>query len=175
MKRYLKIIASAVFFLTFSLSAYSQSVPSAEETLRVLNFYYNGKGEGIVLADSKFCQDIHRSGGAKFDCKNEIIEFGPLSEDGSPPEVFHKVKTNETVYIWMAYMVPMGTQEKIFLRFNLEGETKRTSGALTVKSSIRYRTWANFTPREAGDWEVEIFHEQDAGPQLLTSMKLTVE
>ncbi len=175
MKCFVKTTISTIFFLAISLSAYSQSVPSAEETLRVLDFYYNGKGEGIVLSDSKFCRDIHKSGASKYDCKNEVIEFGPLTEDGSPPEIFHKANTNETIYIWMAYLVPVGAEEKVFLRFNLEGETKRTSGVLSVKGSIRYRTWTNFTPRETGEWEIEIFHKQDSGPELLTSMNLTVE
>jgi len=158
-----------------SLQSFAQAPPTPDEAFRVVNFFYQGKGYGIVLTESKICRDIYKSGPAKYECQNEIIEFGPLNADGSPPEIFHRITPDESVYIWMSFLVPQGAEEKVYLRFNLAGETKRTSSELTVKGALRYRTWTRFTPTERGDWEIEIFHDQEIGPQLLGSFTLSVQ
>lgn len=154
---------------------FSQDIPTPDEALRVVDFYNNGKGTGVILMESKICRDVHREGSSKYECKNEIIEFGELKADGSAPDIFHKIRMGDSAYIWMAYLVPVGAKEKIFLRYNLEGETKRTSGKLDVKGSIRYRTWISFAPPSKGTWEIEIFHDSASGPIKQGTFDLIVE
>lgn len=153
----------------------AQSIPSADEAFRVINYYYHGKGLGVVLAESRICQDIHKHGAAKYDCKNEIIEFGPLKADGSPPDVIHRVELGQSVYVWMSFLVPLGVEKEIYLEFNHGGETKRTSGHLSIKGALRYRTWSKFTPEETGDWEVKIFVDNEIVPELIGTFDLIVE
>ena len=56
----------------------AQEIPSPDEAFKVIDFYMNGKGNGMVLMESKVCKDIHREGSLKYECKNEIIEFGEM-------------------------------------------------------------------------------------------------
>lgn len=154
---------------------FAVDVPTPDEVNRVFEFYDNGKGEGVVMRESKLCEDIHREGSLKYECKNEIIELGEMKADGSAPDITYKISKGEGVYIWMAYMVPMGAVEEIFLRYNFGGETKRTSKKSTVKGSQRYRTWKKFTPPTKGTWEIEIFNDKASGPVKLSSYELIVE
>ena len=172
---HLKLFSFLIFFSLVPWCSFAQSAPTPGETYNVLDFYYNGKGNGVVLVESKICRDVHKSGPSKYGCKNEVIEFGPLTADGTPPEILFRINKDETVYIWMSFLVPVGAEEKIYLRFNLDGETRRTSGLLSLKGSIRFRTWTNFTPKDYGDWEIEIIHENETDPILLKSFNLGVQ
>jgi len=152
----------------------AQSIPTPGEAYSVLDFYYNGKGNGIVLVDSKICRDVHKSGPSKYDCKNEVIDFGPLTADGASPEILHRINIDETILVWMSFLVPIGAEEKVYLKFSQDGDTKKTSGLLSLKGSLRFRTWTRFQPGEYGNWEIEIYHKSGMGPNLLKSFTLNV-
>ncbi len=175
MIRISKVIFTALIgcFAPFFLVA--QDIPSVEEAQKVLDFYYNGKGNGIVLVESKICRDIYKEGNNKYECKDDLIEFGEIKDTNSAPESFHKIQNGEAIYVWMNYLVPMGAEEKIFLNYNLDGVTRRVSSKYSVKGALRYRTWSKFTPPSKGDWEIKIFFDSEDNPTELTTMKLTVE
>ncbi len=173
-----RLIFSTLTLFIFAMvpgMIFAQDIPTPDEALRVVDFYYNGKGNGVILMESKICKGVHREGSLKNECKNEIIEFGEMKADGSAPGIFHKIKKGDSAYIWMTYLVPMGAEEKIFLRYNFKGATKSTSSKMSIKNSIRYRTWRKFTPNSKGIWEVEVFHDSTSGPIKLSSFELTVE
>mgnify|MGYP001546099845 CR=1 FL=1 len=153
----------------------AQEIPSPDEAFKVIDFYMNGKGNGMVLMESKVCKDIHREGSLKYECKNEIIEFGEMQSDGSAPPIFHKIKKGDSFYVWMSYLVPVGAEEYYFIRYNFGGETKYTSKKSKVSGSHRYRSWKKFTPKTVGAWEVEVFHDSTAGPIKISSFVVTVE
>ncbi len=85
---------------------FAQSVPSPDEAFAVIDFYNNGKGKGVVMMESKICKDIHREGDLKYECKNEIIEFGEMKADGSAPDIFHKIKKGGTASNWYVAQIP---------------------------------------------------------------------
>ncbi len=80
-----------LLFAALPISVMAQEVPTPDEVKKVLDFYYNGQASGLVLYDSKFCQDIHREGDEKNECAGEITDT-PITK-GAP------------VYLWMAYAV----------------------------------------------------------------------
>lgn len=174
MKWFFTVVAFFVFIFSWNSTLLSLTKPDPGEAHRVIDFYYYGKGEGVVLADAKICRGIHDSGAAKYDCKNEVIEIGPLKEDGSPPDIFYTIKLGEPIYVWMLYLVPQGAEEEVFVQFHHDGETEYQSGELTVKGSLRYRTWTRYTPDKPGDWKIEIYHMAETGPQLLSTFDLSV-
>ncbi len=167
-------LLSALFAFLFPAFLAAQDIPTSDEVRRVMEFYNDGQGQGIVLIDSKVCQEINKEGPEKFNCKNEIIEFVKGSDASAPPEVKHKTKVGESLFIWMAYMVPKGDEENIIVQYNRSGITRRSSN-LAVKGSIRYRTWSKFTPRKEGNWEVKILHDTGDAPKELNSFNLIVE
>ena len=155
-------------------TAAAQSKPSPGEAFRTIHFYYEGKGQGVVLADAKICRDVHGSGPLKYDCDSEIIEFGPLKTDGTAPDIYHTIKLGDPVSVWMMYLVPQGAVETVFVRFYKDEEIRHQSGDLTVKDALRYRTWTRYTPDEPGDWTIQIFHKGEWESTLLSSFTLSV-
>ncbi len=165
-------LLSVLAAILLPLYLFAQDLPTAAEVRKVLEFYNNGQGQGIVLSDSKLCADVHKEGENKYECKDEIIEFG--EGDGSSPEVTHKIKKGDSILVWMSFMVPVGDEANIIVQYSLGG-TARYSSKASVKSSIRYRTWKKYTPRSAGKWEIKIFHDLGEKTRELNSFELTVE
>lgn len=174
MRRLLFTLSFALTICTIPFLLAAQDIPTPAEAQKFLEFYYNGKGNGAVLVESKLCKDVHKEGNLKYECKNEIIEFGPLTDDGTPPEVFHKINKGDSIYVWMAFLVPVGAEEKIFIQYSKDGSAKRKSRMMKVQGSVRYRTWSKFTPSSAGDWNIDIFLNDEIEPVQLSSFVLTV-
>lgn len=161
--------------ISFAGTLIGQEIPTSDEARRVVEYYHSENDNSVILTDSKICKGIHREGIQKNECNYEIIEFGKTKADDKVPDVVHKIEKGESVYIWMSYLVPLGSEEEIFLRFNFKGATMRTSSKAKVKGSFRYRTWRKFTPSAIGNWEIEIFHQATPKPVKLNSFVLTVE
>ena len=135
-----------LLFAALPISVMAQEVPTPDEVKKVLDFYYHGQGSGLVLYDSKFCQDIHREGDEKNECAGEITDT-PITK-GAP------------VYLWMAYMVPMGEEKNnIIVQFEHSGITRLVKN-LDISGSLRYRTWRKLVFDKAGDWTVKIVHDK---------------
>ncbi len=167
-------LLSILTAMLFPVYLFAQDIPTADEVRKVLDFYNNGQGQGIVLRDSKICAGIHKEGTNKYECKDEIIEFIQGSDSSAPPEVKHKTKVGETILVWMSFMVPQGDEEKVIVQYSMGGTARRSSKA-NVKGSIRYRTWTRYIPKSVGTWEIKIFHDLGENTRELNSFELIVE
>lgn len=126
-----------------------------EDARSFIDFYYNGQGSGIVLADMQLC--------------TEIVE-NQCDEPVSPIALQMGVTYN----VWMMYVVPQGDEiEGLLVHFNHGGLTRITR-ELSVKGSIRYRTWRAFTPNRPGNWEIMVLYDTGSGVQTLKTLTVTV-
>lgn len=131
--------------------------PSKEAVASVIDFFYNGQGQGVVLAQADLCGEIPAEGENRYECVDKV----------SP----NALRSGTTYNLRMVYLVPQGDQiDNIQVEYNHDGETTKTD-QVDVSGSLRYRTWTAFTPREAGQWTIRITHEGD----LLQEMSLTVQ
>ncbi len=156
MKRY--SCWTAVLFTMFFLSTttgFAQNKPSSEVAKSFLDFYHKGQGKGVVLADIKVCADV-----VDAECTETV----------DPSLLLAGMKYK----IWMAFVVPEGdTVESLFIQFNVDGETKFTRD-LSVKGSIRYRTWRNFNPNAPGIWDVKVIDNREVELEELAKLTLVV-
>jgi hypothetical protein len=150
----------AVFSLALLLSSLAHGKPTAEEVKHVIDFYYHGQDEGLILADVKLCEDVYTKGEQKNECMGE--RTADALQEGE--------KTN----VWMMFMVPNKVPpQKIMLQLNHRGMTmsvKRTQ----VTSAIRYRTWEKIKFDRPGDWTIAIFHDKGEDLELIRELKLKV-
>ncbi len=96
------ICALAVTLLCGPLVAMAQDKPTPEEARKVINYYFNGKSQGVVLIEYKICKEISKKGETKNECVTEILN--------------KTVAKGEEVYLWMNFLVPVGEKSKILLR-----------------------------------------------------------
>ena len=91
MRNMIQSSALLLFLLLAFTNIYAQTKPTPESTLSVLNFYFNGQGQGVILADMKVCETIE---------ENECVENIPANA----------LKKDEQYMIWMMYVVPRGDE-----------------------------------------------------------------
>lgn len=152
--KYLYLLFAALLPLTL------HAKPSADEVRNVVDFYNNGKDEGIVLADVKLCEGIGKEGATKNECEGEL---NPAS-----------LTVGESVTVWMSFMVPLGLQEQeIMVQLNHQGVTREVEKA-TVTSAMRYRVWRKVKLDRAGDWSANIIHDNGQSSEVLRELKLSV-
>lgn len=157
----MKKIAIGFLGMLLITSAQALDLPSTQEVKKVLDFYYNGKGMGVVLIDAKLCRDVHREGDEKNECAGEITN--------------EAISKGDTVNLWMAFMVPIGDEkQKILVQFDQGGVTRSVKN-MTVTGSLRYRTWRKVTLNRAGVWDIKIVHDRDDGATVLGNISATVE
>lgn len=122
--------------------------PSPDAVKSVWDFFYKGKGAGVVLADAKLCTKVGKEGETKFECTEEV---GPEG-----------VKAGSTVMVWQAYLVPQGDAvEDITIQLK-QGDTVRETKDVAVKGEgWRARTWTGLRLPKAGDWTIVIARGSD--------------
>ena len=136
-------------------SSFAQSKPSPEAAKSFLDFYYLGQGKGVILADIKVCTDVVNT-----ECEETV-----------DPSL---LKAGESYKIWMAFVVPEGdVVETLNIQFSQNDELQ-FSRDLSVKGSIRYRTWRTFTPNNAGIWEVKVMDNREVELEELAKLSLVV-
>ena len=154
------VILSLMLGLTPVL-ALADAKPAPEDVKRVLDYYYHGKGMGPVLLETKVCRDIQREGDEKSECAGDITS--------------QAVKKGESVYFWMAYMVPSGDEpQNIIVQFENGGVTRMVKN-LQVTGQLRYRTWLKVTFDKVGPWKVKIVHDTGSSADALGTRDVTVE
>jgi hypothetical protein len=131
--------------------------PSSEAAASVIDFFYNGQGQGVVLARAELCGNIPTEGENKYECVDKV----------SP----NALRSGTTYNLRMVYLVPEGDDIDDIQVEYVHGEETVKMDPVDVKGSLRYRTWTAFTPRETGKWTVRITHGND----LLQEMNLTVQ
>ena len=88
-----KISVLIIGLLLAAHTAAAQDRPTSAEALKVIDYYYNGKGSGAVLMDRYLCQQVGKEGATKNECLDKM----------SPA----RVPLGQEVYLWMNYLVPV--------------------------------------------------------------------
>ncbi|MDH5178927.1 MAG: hypothetical protein OEZ39_00260 [Gammaproteobacteria bacterium] len=139
-------------------SAQAVEVPTTDEVRKVLDFYYQGQGLGVVLIDSKMCSEIGKEGDLKNECVGELTA----------------IKKDESINMWFAFLIPNGTEkQKILIQFETGGLTRMVK-EIEATGSIRYRTWRKVDFDRAGEWTASIFLDSPAGTKKIGSRSFTV-
>ncbi len=144
MKSY--ICALAVTLLCGPLAAISQDKPTPEEAHKVINYYFNGKGQGVIPIEYMICKEISKKGETKNECVTEIPN--------------KTVAKGEEVYLWMNFLVPVGEKSKILLQYSRKSKVRNTS-TVTLSGSTRFRIWKKIPTTTTGNWKVTMIQEQD--------------
>lgn len=146
-----------VLIFASSVALNAQSKPSPKNAKAFIDFYFNGQGSGVVLADMKVCTEINKE-------TNE-----PMTEINTS-----EMKIDEKYLLWMMYVVPKDDKvEGIIIQFNQGGLTRFTREA-SVSGSIRYRTWKSFKLNKSGEWEIKVLYDNNSAVEILGSVKITV-
>lgn len=157
----MKKFAIALMSTFLMASAQAVELPTTQEVKKVLDFYYNGQGMGVVLIDAKLCRDVHREGDEKNECAGDVTS--------------EAITKGDTVNLWMSFMVPMGDEkQKILVQFDQGGVTRSVKN-MTVTGSLRYRTWRKVTLDRVGVWNIKIVHDRDEGAAVLGEVSATVQ
>ncbi|MCK4866202.1 MAG: hypothetical protein KAT06_12365 [Gammaproteobacteria bacterium] len=146
--------------IMMSFSAYAVDVPSSAEAKKVLDYYYNGQGQGVVLIESKLCSEIDKEGDNKNNCADNI---NPVS-----------VQKGQNLNLWMAFLVPNNDPvQNIIIQFEHNGIARMVKD-VKVSGSVRYRTWRKVSFSKTGNWTVKIIHDKGDDVQLLDTLSITV-
>ncbi len=138
------ICALAVMSLCGPLAAMAQEKPTPEEARKVINYYFNGKGQGVIPMEYKLCKEISKKGDAKNECIAEISN--------------KTVAKGEEVYLWMNFLVPAGEESKILLQYSRKDKVRNTSN-ISLGGATRFRTWKKIPTATAGNWKVTMVQE----------------
>jgi len=144
MKKMIYILAVASLCVPFA--ALAQDKPTPEEARKVINYYFNGKGQGVIPMEYKLCKEISQKGDMKNECITEISD--------------KKIAKGEDAYIWMNFLVPAGDESKILLQYSRKNMVRNTSN-VSLGGATRFRTWKKIPTGTAGDWKVNLIQELD--------------
>lgn len=122
----------------------SQDKPTPEEARKVINYYFNGKGQGVIPMEFKLCKQVSIKGEMKNECISEISG--------------NTIAKGEEAYLWMNFLVPAGEESKILLQYSRNNKVRDTSN-VTLGGATRYRTWKKIPTSTAGNWKVSMIQE----------------
>ena len=138
------ICALAGVSLCGAMAAMAQEKPSPEEARKVINYYFNGKGQGVIPMEYKLCKEISKTGDTKNECVAEISD--------------KTIAKGEEIYLWMNFLVPAGEESKILLQYSRKGKVRNTSN-ISLGGATRFRTWKKIPTATTGDWKVTMVQE----------------
>ncbi len=81
----------------------AQVKPTPEEAKKVVDYYFTGKGQGVILMDYKLCQQVPKKGEGRYECKQAITGW--------------EVRKGQQVLLWMNFLVPAKSKVKLLLQF----------------------------------------------------------
>lgn len=136
--------ALTITLLATSGVAVAQEKPTSEEARKVIDYYFNGKGQGVVPMEYKFCREVSLKGENKNECVAEIPA--------------NSLKKGQEAYLWMNFLVPAGEEAKILLQYS-RNNMVRDTGNVSLGGATRYRTWKRIPTTTAGDWKVKLVQE----------------
>jgi len=139
-----KISVLIIGLLLAAQAAAAQDRPTSAETLKVIDYYFNGKGGGAVLMDRYLCQQVGKEGAAKNECLDKTAA-GPIP-------------VGQAVQLWMNYLVPVNDQADIIINFSRQGKVRSTA-RVKLAGATRYRIWKKIPTDKAGQWNVSIIQE----------------
>lgn len=157
----MRVIILALMLGMTPVLALADAKPAPEDVKRVLEYYYHGKGLGPVLLESKLCREIQREGDEKNECAGDITA--------------QAVKKGESVYLWMAYMSPLGEEpQSVIVQFENGGVTRMVKD-LKISGQLRNRVWLKITLDKVGPWKIKIVHDTGSSAVALGTRDVTVE
>lgn len=122
----------------------AQDKPTAAEAKKVVDYYFHGKGQGVLPVEYKFCKEVAVKGENKNECVTEISD--------------KTLKQGEEAYLWMNFMVPSDEEPKILLQYSRDNMVRDTAN-VSLRGAVRYRTWKRIPTTTTGDWKVRLFQE----------------
>jgi hypothetical protein len=138
----------------------AKTKPAPDEVRRVINYYFNGKGQGPVLMDTKLCRDIKQDGNDKNECVSDITT--------------QSIKKGDSVYLWMAYMVPSDDETQNIVILFEKGGVTRSVESLQVSSQLRNRAWLKISFDKPGPWILKVVRDTGSGAEVLGMLDVTV-
>ena len=153
------ICALTVASLSTPLAALAQDKPTPEEARKVVNYYFNGKGQGVVPMEFKLCKEISLKGETKNECVSEISD--------------KKLMKGEEAYLWMNFLVPAGEESKILLQYSRKDMVRDTTN-VSLGGATRFRTWKKIPTTTAGDWKVSLIQELENADMKIGQMEFSV-
>ncbi len=154
-----QILMLAMGVLLVANLATAQDKPTSEETRKVINYYYHGKGGGTVLMDHYLCQEIGQEGPDKNECLNKL----------NPSQI----QKEQEAYLWMNFLVPMDASADIIVSFSRKGKVRRTA-SVKLSGATRFRTWKRIPTNKAGQWSVVIIQEMEDKDMEVGSLQYTI-
>ena len=154
-----KTFALSVLLLCVPATGMAADKPTPEEARKVINYYFNGKGQGAIPLEYKLCQEVAQKGEEKNECVTELSDL--------------KIEKGKDAYLWMNFLVPAGEDAKILLQYTRQNKVRNTSH-VTLGGATRYRTWKKIPTATAGDWKVDIVQEMESKDLELGAIKFSV-
>lgn len=142
MKKIICTLAISLLCAPFVTTA--QDKPTPQEARKVISYYFNGKGMGVVPMEYKICKEISQQGEMKNECVSEISD--------------KKIAKGEEAYLWMNFLVPAGEESKILLQYSRKDQVRDTSN-IVLGGATRYRTWKKIPTTTPGKWKVKMIQE----------------
>jgi hypothetical protein len=137
----------------------AQEKPTSEEAKKVIDYYYQGKGQGAILMAHKLCAHLYEEGPLKYECQEEITG-GQIQKD-------------QEVFLWMNYLVPAGDKTEIIIQFKRNNKVRRVLD-FELPGALRYRTWKKIPTDKIGDWQVGIIQEMEDADLNLGELQYSV-
>lgn len=137
----------------------AQEKPTAVEAKKVVDYFYQGKGQGAILMAHKLCAQIYEEGSLKYECQEEITG-GQIQKD-------------REVFLWMSYLVPTGDKADIIIHYKRNNKVRSVSN-FELPGSLRYRIWKKIPTDKIGDWQVAIIQEMDDADLNLGDLQYSV-
>ena len=137
----------------------AQEKPAAAEAKKVVEYFYQGKGQGTILMAHKLCTQVYEEGPLKYECQEEITGG--------------QVQKDREVFLWMNYLVPTGDTAEIIIHFKRNNKVRSVS-SFALPGPLRYRIWKKIPTDKIGDWQVEIIQELEDSDLNLGELKYSV-
>ena len=122
----------------------AQEKPTPAEAQKVIQYYYQGIGQGAVLMAHKLCAQIYEEGPLKFECQEEITAG--------------QIQKGQEVFLWMNYLVPAGDKTDMIIHYKRNNKVRSVSN-FELPGALRYRIWKKIPTDKTGDWQVDIIQE----------------
>ena len=140
----MKIGLLAGLLLCLPAMILAQEKPTAAEAQKVIQYYYQGIGQGAVLMAHKLCAQIYEEGPLKFECQEEITG--------------EQIQKNQEVFLWMNYLVPAGDKTDMIIHYKRNNKVRSVSN-FELPGALRYRIWKKIPTDKIGDWQISIMQE----------------
>ena len=151
--------AMLVALIFTPLLAMAEDKPTPQEARKVINYYFNGKGQGVVPMEFKLCKEVALKGEMKNECVNEISD--------------KKIAKGDEVYLWMNFLVPAGEESKILVQYTRNDLVRDTSN-VTLGGATRYRTWMKIPTNTAGSWKAKMLQEMESSDVSIGEIEFSV-